>query len=105
MNKNIRGTLNRPRLYVFKSNKHIYVQLIDDYNKKIITSSSTISNETRDIMSDYANCKSATIVGTNIAMKLKEYGIKQVVFDRGNKIYHGKIKALAEAARKAGIDF
>lgn len=105
MNKQIKGTINRPRLYVFKSNKHIYAQLIDDDNNKILTSSSTISKDIRPQINNYANCEAAKIIGKSIAIKLKQKGINQIIFDRGNKIYHGKIKALAEATREQGINF
>nr|QCI07066.1 ribosomal protein L18 [Haraldiophyllum bonnemaisonii] len=101
MKKKIKGTTDRPRLYVFKSNKHIYVQLIDDNKNKILTSSSTISKDIKK----FANCETAAIVGKNIAIKLKAQGINCIIFDRGNKIYHGKIKALAEATRREGIHF
>nr|YP_009391907.1 ribosomal protein L18 [Acrosorium ciliolatum]ARW60051.1 ribosomal protein L18 [Acrosorium ciliolatum] len=105
MKKKIIGTLKRPRLYVFKSNKHIYAQLIDDHNNKILTSSSSISKDIKNNINNYANCETAKIIGKNIAIKLKEKGINQIIFDRGNKIYHGKIKALAEATRNEGINF
>nr|QCI06939.1 ribosomal protein L18 [Halydictyon mirabile] len=96
--KKIQGSLNKPRLYIFKSNKHLYAQIIDDYNRRIITSSSTISNK-------FANCQSAAFVGKNIADKLRSKGITEIVFDRGKNVYHGKIKSLAEATRKQGINF
>nr|QCI05712.1 ribosomal protein L18 [Cryptopleura ramosa] len=105
MKKKIKGTLKRPRLYVFKSNKHIYAQLIDDYNNKILTSSSSLSINIKEDKNHYANCETAKIIGKNIAIKLRKKGISQIIFDRGNKIYHGKIKALAEATRNEGINF
>jgi len=100
MKKKLKGSLNRPRLYVFKSNKHLYVQIIDDNNHKIMASSSTISEDI-----NYTNCEIAKKLGKNIAQKLKQKGINQIIFDRGKNIYHGKIKALAEATRKSGIYF
>ena len=105
MIKKIQGTPERPRLYIFKSNKHIYAQLIDDTNNKIITSMSTISKEIKENITPFANCKNAEIIGKHIAIKSKEKGITKVVFDRGRNLYHGKVKALAEAARQEGINF
>lgn len=104
MKKKIKGTPIKPRLYIFKSNKHIYAQIIDDTNHKVITSSSTISKDIRDSISS-CNCKTASKVGKDIAEKSKQQGITQVIFDRGRSIYHGKIKALADAAREEGIIF
>ena len=107
MRKKIQGTSNRPRLYVFRSNKHIYAQIIDDINQKILFSSSTLCNKVKQNKLFYtkANCKAASMVGQNIAIKLKQYGINYIIFDRGNKLYHGKIKALADAAREEGLIF
>nr|YP_009397077.1 ribosomal protein L18 [Spyridia filamentosa]ARW66263.1 ribosomal protein L18 [Spyridia filamentosa] len=104
MKKKIKGTSIKPRLYVFKSNKHIYAQIIDDINNKVITSSSTISKELKDDISS-CNCNNAVKIGKDIAEKSKKQGISQVVFDRGKNIYHGKVKALADAAREEGIIF
>lgn len=103
--KKIKGTTQRPRLYVFKSNKHLYVQIIDDTNNEILASSSTIAKEITSETKIYANCENAKIIGKQIAIKSKEKGIKQIVFDRGNNLYHGQIKALADAAREEGINF
>nr|YP_010197233.1 ribosomal protein L18 [Crassiphycus crassissimus]UAD85037.1 ribosomal protein L18 [Crassiphycus crassissimus]UAD85240.1 ribosomal protein L18 [Crassiphycus crassissimus] len=105
MKKKIRGTINRPRLCVFRSNKHIYAQIIDDTNKKIITSSSTLEKIIREKIKTPHNCNAARSIGKNIAQKSKALGIKEIVFDRQNKIYHGRIQALAEAVRKEGIKF
>nr|UAD87254.1 ribosomal protein L18 [Gracilaria pacifica] len=105
MRRKIRGTKNRPRLCVFRSNKHIYVQIIDDTNKKIITSSSTLEKSIKQNMELTSNSNAACIIGKNIAQKSKALGIKEVVFDRQNKIYHGRIQALAEAVRQEGIQF
>nr|YP_009392737.1 ribosomal protein L18 [Bostrychia tenella]ARW61299.1 ribosomal protein L18 [Bostrychia tenella] len=100
-----KGTINRPRLYIFKSNKHIYAQVIDDYNNKVLTSSSTLSKEIKNKVKTFANCKNAKVIGQNIAIKLKKLDIKKVVFDRGYNIYHGQVKELANAARNEGINF
>nr|QCI08593.1 ribosomal protein L18 [Spermothamnion repens] len=101
MKKKVLGTQKKPRLYIFKSNKHIYAQVIDDFNSKIITSSSTISKEIKKL----ANCTTSKLVGKHIASAIKEKGIYEVVFDRGNNIYHGQVKALADATREEGINF
>nr|ARW60254.1 ribosomal protein L18 [Laurencieae sp.] len=95
----------RPKLYIFKSNKHIYAQIIDNNSKKVLTSSSTLSKDVTNGTKCLKNCTTAAIVGHNIATKLKQLGIKNIIFDRGNNIYHGQIKALADATRKEGIIF
>ena len=95
----------RIRLYVFKSNKHIYANIIDDEKKKVLTSTSTVSREIKNQVQHFKNCTNAKIVGKNIAIKLKDLGIQEIVFDRGKNIYHGQIKALADAARQEGIIF
>lgn len=107
MIKKIKGTSKRPRLYVFKSNKHLYAQIIDDTNNIIIASSSTISHELRKLYTGklYANCKTARVIGQTIAKKSKEKGLKKLIFDRGSNIYHGQIKELANGAREEGIIF
>nr|QCI04096.1 ribosomal protein L18 [Antithamnionella ternifolia] len=106
MKKNkIKGTTTRPRLYIFKSNKHLYAQLIDDTTNKILASSSTIAKEINSSTKIYANCENAKIIGKQIAIKSKKQGINQIIFDRGNNLYHGQIKALADAAREEGINF
>ncbi len=107
MNKNTMKlkSSRRFRLYIFKSNKHIYANLIDDQERKVITSSSTISKDIKDNKKTIKNCENATIVGKNISSKIKKLGIKEIVFDRGTNIYHGQVKALAEATRNEGIIF
>ena len=96
---------NQPRLHVFKSNKHIYAQVIDDKNHTTITTSSSLCPKIKADIVSSATCATAKIVGQSIAQKLKDKGIQQITFDRGKKIYHGRIKALAEATRQAGIKF
>lgn len=96
---------NYPRLYVFRSNKHIYAQVIDDVKKITIVSSSSICTSLTAEVSSTATRKTAAIVGKDIGNKLNNKGIKTIIFDRGNKIYHGRIKALAEAVRREGIKF
>lgn len=96
---------NHPRLYVFRSNKHIYAQVIDDVKHITIVSSSSICISLKTEVSSTATCKTAAIVGKDIGNKLNNKGIKTIIFDKGNKVYHGRIKALAEAARSEGIKF
>lgn len=107
MIKKIKGTSERPRLYIFKSNKHLYAQIIDDTNNKIIVSSSTISSDLKNIYKGklHGNCQTAKMLGQTIAKKSKEKGVKELVFDRGRNVYHGQIKELANAARKEGMIF
>ena len=94
-----------PRLYVFKSNKHIYAQVINDKeHTTIITSSSVCPKLKKKILSS-ATCKTAELVGQDIARKLKDKGITRIIFDRGKNIYHGRVRALAEATRQEGITF
>lgn len=107
MKRKILGTPNRPRLYVFRSNKHLYAQIIDDTKHKVLFSSSSLCQEVQDkIRNKYnSNCKTANIIGQLIAIKSKQHGINHIVFDRGDKLYHGKVKTLADAARKEGLIF
>jgi large subunit ribosomal protein L18 len=93
----------RPRLSVFRSGKHIYAQVIDDLHAVTVASASTAEKESS--MAKGYNVEAAGVVGMLIAERAKAKGVSQVVFDRGGYIYHGRIKALAEAARKAGLDF
>lgn len=93
------------KIYIFKSNKHIYAHIIDNENNKVITSSSTLSSEISNNEKCTKNCKKAAMVGKNIAKKLRQLGIQRIIFDRGNNIYHGQIKALADATRQEGIIF
>ena len=103
--KNIVGTAERPRLSVFRSSKHIYVQLIDDLNGAILGSASTVTKEVRASLPYGGNIKAAKVVGQKIAELAKTRGIGKVAFDRGHYRYHGRIKALADAAREAGLQF
>lgn len=98
--RKVTGTAERPRLAVFKSLKHIYVQLIDDASGRTIVSASTHEKDTKG-----ANATAAKAVGALIAQKAQDKGVKQVVFDRGGYLYHGNIKALADAARENGLEF
>jgi len=100
--RKVSGTTERPRLAVFKSLKHIYAQVIDDATGKTIVSAS--SGE-KDSSSKGANAAAAKAVGALIAKKAKDKGITRVVFDRGGYLYHGNVKALADAARENGLEF
>ena len=98
------GTAERPRLNVYRSLNHIYTQLIDDLNGVTIASASSFGKKLED--KKYGgNVAAAAEVGKLIAERAKEKGIKKVVFDRGGYLYHGRVKALADAAREAGLDF
>lgn len=101
----ISGTANRPRLVVFKSATNIYVQAVDDTISKTIESSSTLDKKIKEKIKSTKDIEAAKAVGTDIAEKLKKKNINKVVFDRSGYIYHGKVKALADAAREAGLEF
>ena len=103
--KKINGTKDRPRMSVFFSNKNIHVQFIDDGAGVTVAAASTTSKATPDREKLSANAVSAKTVGSLAAQAALAKGIKQVVFDRGGARYHGKVKALAEAAREAGLKF
>ena len=105
MKKKTQKRTDRPRLYVFRSNRHIYAQVIDDNKSKTIAASSSLSSKFRQSKKSSATCAMAMLIGEDIANKLKNKGIDRIVFDRGARIYHGRIKALAEATRQAGIIF
>ncbi len=99
----VRGTKERPRLAVFRSLKHIYAQLIDDTEGRTLVAAS--SGEKNAGKASGGNVAGAREIGKLIANRAKEHGIKQVVFDRGGYLYHGRVKALADAAREAGLEF
>ena len=101
----ISGTAQCPRLTVFRSNKHMYAQLIDDAAGCTIAAASTMEAEIAKQLEVTTNIAAAEAVGTAIAKKAIEKGITEAVFDRGGYVYHGKIKALADAAREAGLQF
>ncbi len=101
----VTGTVSRPRLCVFRSLNHIRAQLIDDSMGQTLVSMSTLDAQLRDKTDERGKSKKAEVVGTLLAERALDKGIKKVVFDRGGYRYHGRIKALAEAARKAGLEF
>ena len=99
------GTAQRPRLAVFRSNNHMYAQIIDDVVGKTIVSASTLQKEVKAELEKTNNVDAAAYLGTVVAKRALEKGITTVVYDRGGFIYQGKVKALAEAAREAGLVF
>jgi large subunit ribosomal protein L18 len=106
--KRISGTKDRPRLSVFRSVTHIYAQVIDDLSGETLVSASTVEASLKGALDKGTrggNVKGAEAIGTAIAQRSIEKGIKRVVFDRGGFLYHGRIRAVADAARKAGLEF
>jgi len=101
----VNGTPERPRLSVYRSVGHIYAQVIDDRSGKTLASASSIDKETRKDIQGGGNVAAAKIVGRKVAERARAAGIGLVVFDRGGYKYHGRVKALAEAAREAGLKF
>ncbi|WP_342758602.1 50S ribosomal protein L18 [Kineothrix sedimenti] len=99
------GTAGRPRLAVFRSNNHMYAQIIDDTVGNTLVSASTLEKDVKAELEKTNNVDAAAYLGTLIAKRALEKGITTVVFDRGGFIYHGKVAALAEAAREAGLEF
>ena len=99
------GTTQRPRLAVFRSNNHMYAQIIDDTVGKTLVSASTLQKDVKAQLENTDDVAAAAYLGTVIGKKAVEAGIEEVVFDRGGYIYHGKVKALADAAREAGLKF
>ena len=106
LRRNLSGTAQRPRLAVFRSNNHIYAQVIDDVSQSTICTASTIDKDLRTTLkANGSSCDASTAVGELVAQRALNKGIKEVIFDRGGNIYHGRVKALAEAAREAGLKF
>jgi large subunit ribosomal protein L18 len=106
--KRMTGSAQKPRLSVFRSVSHIYVQVIDDMSGQTIASASSVDAAVKGKMAKGVaggNIKGAEMVGTTIAERLKEKGITKVVFDRNGFLYHGRVRAVAEAARSAGLEF
>jgi large subunit ribosomal protein L18 len=104
MRQRMSGSSDRPRLNVYRSLNHIYAQLIDDSTGKTLASASTVQGK-KGSRKTGGNVASAKEIGKTIAQRAREKGIKKVVFDRGGYLYHGRIKALADAAREAGLEF
>ena len=103
--RKVNGTAERPRLSVFRSNEHIYVQVIDDELQQTLAAASTLEPTLKSQLASGSTCEASTAVGKLIAQRAIDKGITQVVFDRGGNLYHGRIKALADAAREGGLDF
>ena len=103
--RKVKGTPERPRLCVFKSTRHVYLQLIDDVAGTTVIAASTMEPEVRAAVSYTGNIDAAKVVGKLIAERAIKAGIKEVVFDRGGYLYHGRVRALADAAREGGLSF
>jgi large subunit ribosomal protein L18 len=103
--KKVTGTEVRPRLCVFRSNKHIYAQIVDDSKGSTLVAASTLDAETKGNVKAGGNIAAAKAVGKVVAKRAIDKGIQAVLFDRGGYIYHGRVKALADAAREAGLKF
>jgi len=103
--KKLAGTPERPRLCVFRSTKHIYAQIIDDTRGMTLASASTMEPEVRNGQKFESKVAAANFIGKRIGERASEKGIKMVVFDRGGFMYHGRVKAVSEGAREAGLDF
>jgi large subunit ribosomal protein L18 len=103
--RKLRGTAERPRVYVFKSNRYIYTQAVNDENGSILAAASTLEKDFKTDHKNFKNVGSCEKLGALMAQRLKVKKIGQIVFDRGVYPYHGRIKALAEAMRKGGLDF
>ena len=105
LRQTLSGTATKPRLNVFRSNKQIYAQIIDDVAQNTICAASTMEADIASKVAHTSTVEAAKVVGEAIAKKAMDKGIKEVVFDRGGFVYHGKIQALADAAREAGLQF
>ena len=106
LRRHINETSDRPRLAVFRSNNHIYAQVIDDAAQSTLCSASTVDKELRSgLKANGGSCDASVAVGELVAKRAIAKGIQQVVFDRGGNLYHGRVKALADAAREAGLQF
>lgn len=101
----VKGTTARPRLSIYRSNQHIYAQVIDDALGKTLVSSSTLDKEVKAMIQSGSSCEASQNVGKVIAQKSLKQQIDTVIFDRGGRIYHGRVKALADAAREEGLNF
>ena len=106
LRRHLTGTSERPRLAVFRSNSHIYAQVIDDDAQSTLCSASTLDKDLRTgLKANGGSCDASVAVGELVAKRAIAKGIQQVVFDRGGNLYHGRVKALADAAREAGLQF
>jgi large subunit ribosomal protein L18 len=105
LRRDLSGTADRPRLAVFRSNNHIYAQVIDDASQNTLCAASTLDKDLRTSLKAGGTCDASVAVGELVARRALAQGIQQVVFDRGGNLYHGRVKALADAAREAGLQF
>ena len=105
MRRHLVGTAERPRLAVFRSNAHMYAQIIDDTEGKTLVSASTLDKDVKAELTNTNDCDAAAAVGKAVAARALEAGITEVIFDRGGYLYHGRVQALADAAREAGLKF
>ncbi len=106
LRRHLNGTADRPRLAVFRSNNHIYAQVIDDEAQNTLCAASTLDKDLRsNLKSNGSSCDASVAVGELVAKRALSKGIEKVVFDRGGNLYHGRVKALADAAREAGLHF
>jgi large subunit ribosomal protein L18 len=105
LRRTLAGTAARPRLAVFRSNNHIYAQVIDDEAQSTLCAASTLDKDLRTSLQTSATCDASVAVGQLVAKRALAKGLAQVVFDRGGNLYHGRVKALADAAREAGLQF
>ena len=103
--KRLEGTAERPRLSVYRSGKHIYAQVIDDMKAVTVASASSLDKDVRTGLKSGANLEAAKKIGQLVAERAKKAGVASVVFDRGGNLYHGRVAALAEAAREGGLSF
>jgi large subunit ribosomal protein L18 len=103
--RQVNGTPDRPRLCVFRSNNHIYAQVIDDVEQHTLAAASTLEAELKGKLESTASCDASVEVGKLVAERALAKGVTKVVFDRGGNLYHGRVKSLAEAAREAGLEF
>ena len=103
--KKVNGTPERPRLAVFRSNQHIYAQVIDDVAQHTLAAASTLEPDLKAKLSSGSTCEASAAVGKLVAERAVAKGIEQVVFDRGGNLYHGRVKSLADAAREGGLNF
>ena len=105
LRKRVRGAVDAPRLSVFRSSDHIYAQVVDDTRGSTMVSASSLDKEVRAALKTGGNVADAKAVGEILAKRAKEAGVERVVFDRGGYAYHGRVKALADAARTSGLKF
>jgi large subunit ribosomal protein L18 len=103
--KKVSGTSEKPRLNIFRSLNHIYAQVVDDFTGSTVIAASSLDKELKGKIKSGGNIEAAKTVGSLVAKKLLDKGISQVVFDRGGYLYHGRVKALADAAREGGLKF